>query len=166
MNIVITGGAGFIGRKLIQRLLADGDIKCPDGAVRPVEKVIALDVVELPADEQADPRVESYVVDVSDRDALRPLIPADTNTIYHLAAIVSGDAEENFDLGYRINLMGTLNILEIARELGTVPTVIFSSSVAAYGGDDLPKMVGDDTPITPQTSYGAQKVMGEYMVTG
>ena len=77
--------------------------------------------------------------------------------------MVSAGAEADFDLGYRVNLDGARNVLEACRALGTNPRVIFTSSLAAYGGD-LPKAVTDETPLTPQTSYGAQKAMGEFLV--
>jgi nucleoside-diphosphate-sugar epimerase len=164
MKIVMTGAAGFIGRKLIRRLLNEGTLIGSDGQAHEISKITALDVVSLPEEDLGDPRIESHVVDISDRAALAAKVDNDTDSIYHLAAIVSGGAEEDFDLGYQINLNGTVNVLEVARTLAKPPKVIFSSSVAAYGGE-LPRTVGDDTPIRPQTSYGAQKVMGEYLIT-
>jgi nucleoside-diphosphate-sugar epimerase len=83
--------------------------------------------------------------------------------VFHFAAVVSAGAEADFDLGYRVNLDGTRNVLEACRELGTNPRVVFTSSLAAYGGD-LPPDVTDDTPLTPQTSYGSQKSIGEFLI--
>ena len=83
--------------------------------------------------------------------------------MFHFAAVVSAGAEADFDLGYRVNLDGTRNVLEACRALGTNPRVVFTSSLAAYGGD-LPPAVTDDTPLTPQTSYGAQKSIGEFLI--
>jgi hypothetical protein len=85
------------------------------------------------------------------------------STVFHFAAVVSAGAEADFDLGYRVNLDGTRNVLEACRALGTNPRVVFTSSLAAYGGD-LPPAVTDDTPLTPQTSYGAQKSIGEFLI--
>ncbi len=85
------------------------------------------------------------------------------STVFHFAAVVSAGAEADFDLGYRVNLDGTRNVLEACRALGTNPRVVFTSSLAAFGGD-LPPAVTDDTPLTPQTSYGAQKSIGEFLV--
>jgi nucleoside-diphosphate-sugar epimerase len=85
------------------------------------------------------------------------------STVFHFAAVVSAGAEADFDLGYRVNLDGTRHVLEACRALGTTPRVVFTSSLAAYGGD-LPPEVTDDTPLTPQTSYGAQKSIGEFLV--
>jgi len=78
--------------------------------------------------------------------------------------VVSAGAEADFDLGYQVNLDGTRNVLEAARAANGTPRVVFASSLAVYGGD-VPETVGDLTPITPETSYGAQKVMGEYLIT-
>jgi len=83
--------------------------------------------------------------------------------VFHFAAVVSAGAEADFDLGYRVNLDGTRNVLEACRGLGSCPRVVFTSSLAAYGGD-LPPAVTDDTPLTPQTSYGAQKSIGEFLI--
>ena len=83
--------------------------------------------------------------------------------MFHFAAVVSAGAEADFDLGYRVNLDGTRNVLEACRALGTNPRVIFTSSLAAFGGD-LPPAVTDDTALTPQTSYGAQKSIGEFLI--
>jgi len=85
------------------------------------------------------------------------------DTIFHLAAVVSGGAEADFDLGYRVNLDGTRLLLEACRKLARPPKVVFASSVAAFGGV-LPEVLDDSTTPTPQTSYGTQKVIGEYLI--
>ena len=84
--------------------------------------------------------------------------------MFHLAAVVSGGAEADFDLGYRVNLDGMRLVLERCRRLARPPRVVFASSVAAFGGE-LPEVLDDSTTPNPQTSYGAQKVIGEYLVT-
>src|SRR2546430_12862496 len=86
-----------------------------------------------------------------------------SSDLFHLAAIVSGQAEADTDLGYRVNLDGTRAVLDACRALGTCPRVVFASSLAVYGGD-LPPAVGDESPLTPQTSYGTQKAVGELLV--
>ena len=91
------------------------------------------------------------------------MISAGTHSVFHLAAVVSGQAEADTDLGYRVNLDGTRAVLDACRALGTCPRVVFASSLAVYGGA-LPPVVGDDTPLTPQTSYGTQKAIGELLV--
>ena len=91
------------------------------------------------------------------------MIAPGTSSVFHLAAVVSGQAEADTDLGYRVNLDGTRAVLDACRALGTCPRVVFASSLAVYGGA-LPPAVGDDTPLTPQTSYGTQKAIGELLV--
>src|SRR5262245_7378938 len=101
--------------------------------------------------------------DIADPSAVGAAIAPGTDAVYHLAAVVSGEAEADTDFGYRVNLEGTREVLEACRALGTGPRLIFASSLAVYGGR-LPPEVGDDTPLRPQTSYGTQKAMGELLV--
>jgi nucleoside-diphosphate-sugar epimerase len=101
--------------------------------------------------------------DIADRATVQQLIAPGTDAVFHLAAIVSGQAEADTDLGYRVNLDGTRAVLDACRGLGTRPRLIFASSLAVYGGA-LPPAVGDDTALTPQSSYGTQKAIGELLV--
>src|SRR5262245_19721642 len=101
--------------------------------------------------------------DIADPSAVGAAIAPGTDAVYHLAAVVSGEAEADTDFGYRVNLDGTRAVLEACRALGTCPRLIFASSLAVYGGR-LPPDVGDDTPLRPQTSYGTQKAIGELLV--
>src|SRR5205807_4932895 len=110
-----------------------------------------------------DRRVKLVTGDIADRDTVARLIAPGTDAVFHLAAIVSGEAEADPDLGYRVNLDGTRAVLDACRALGTCPRVVFASSLAVYGGA-LPPAVGDETPLTPQTSYGRQRAIGELMV--
>ncbi len=153
MRIVITGGCGFLGRRLALLLLARRDID----ALTLFDN--APSALPLPDDR----RVRLVTGDIADRDTVRALIAPGTDAVYHLAAIVSGQAEADPDLGYRVNLDGTRAVLEACRALGTCPRLIFASSLAVYGGE-LPEIVGEDTPLTPQTSYGTQKAIGELLV--
>src|SRR5260370_1007267 len=98
--------------------------------------------------------------DIADRATVARLIAAGTDAVFHLAAIVSGEAEADPDLGYRVNLDGTRAVLDACRALGTAPRLVFASSLAVYGGA-LPPAVGDDTALTPQTSYGAQNATAD-----
>lgn len=154
MQIAITGGGGFLGSMLVRRLLDQG----LNG--KPIERITTLDLAPCPV---VDARVRSIVANISDADALARAIDHDTVAICHLAAIVSGQAEADFDLGMRINVDATRLLLERARALGTRPRVVFTSSVAAFGGK-LPDRVADDTRALPQSSYGVQKVIGELLV--
>jgi D-erythronate 2-dehydrogenase len=148
MNIVITGGGGFLGSRLARKLVSRG-----------VSKVILFDSAfgaEIPG-------TRAVKGDIADPASLGEVISGDIDTVFHLAAVVSGAAEADFDLGMRVNLEGTRNLLAGCRKLSRPPKVVFSSSVAAFGGD-LPSELDDSTTPTPQTSYGTQKVLGEYLV--
>src|SRR3954452_11953619 len=157
MRIVITGGCGFLGRRVAMRLLDRGTARGP------VEELVLFDnaAPALPLPE--DRRVKLVTGDIADRDTVRRLIAPGTASVFHLAAIVSGQAEADTDLGYRVNLDGTRAVLDACRALGTAPRVIFASSLAVYGGE-LPAEVGEETALTPQSSYGAQKAIGELLV--
>lgn len=162
MRIVITGGAGFIGKRLARALLARGTLMDRHGTVQPIRQLTLFDVVQAEG-LLHDPRLELRTGDIADPAQTRALIADGTDGVFHLAAIVSANAEEDFDLGYRVNLDGTRHILEACRALKEPPRLVFASSVAVYGGD-LPKVLDDRTILTPQTSYGAQKAIGELLV--
>ncbi|HAP28146.1 MAG TPA: NAD-dependent epimerase, partial [Achromobacter sp.] len=160
MKILITGGAGFLGQRLARKLLERGTLSLDGGKPQPITQIDLLDVVK--ADLQ-DPRVRSLEGDIADPAVLRQAIDTDTRAIFHLAAIVSGQAEADFDLGMRINLDASRALLETCRALGHKPRVIFTSSVAVYGGN-LPDTVRDDTALNPQSSYGTQKAIAELLL--
>jgi D-erythronate 2-dehydrogenase len=161
MKVMITGGAGFLGQRLARKLLNDGRLTDRNGHERVIEELTLVDVV--PANDFGDPRVRSIAGDISDPQLLRELIRPDTASIFHLAAIVSGQAEADFDLGMRINLDASRALLDACRAAGNCPKVVFTSSVAVYGGK-LPDVVQDDTALNPQSSYGMQKAIGEMLV--
>lgn len=161
MEVLITGGAGFLGTRLAKALLARGTLTGPDGGQQAIGRLTLLDIVPAAID---DPRVRVVVGDISNADVIAQALTPQTTSIFHLAAIVSGQAEADFELGMRINFDATRLILERARTLGNRPRVVFTSSVAVFGGP-LPAQVGDGTIATPQSSYGAQKLMGEMFVT-
>jgi len=163
MKVVITGGTGFVGKKLAQRLLARGSLVGPGGKEVEIEELVLFDVAEPTPPLRPDNRLRVVTGDISDSATLRSLIDARTGSVFHLAAVVSGQAEADTDIGLRVNLEGTRAVLEACRGLGTRPRVVFASSLAVYGGD-MPPAVSDDTPLTPQTSYGAQKAIGELLV--
>lgn len=162
MQVVITGGTGMIGKKLAREILKRGKIAGPDGAQTAVDKIVLFDNVPG-EDVPSDPRVTLAIGEIHDTALIGKIIGPGTGSVFHLAAVVSAGAEADFDLGYKVNLDGTRNVLEACRALGTTPRVLFTSSLAAYGGE-LPPAVTDDTPLTPQTSYGAQKAIGEFLV--
>ncbi|MFC3676848.1 D-erythronate dehydrogenase [Ferrovibrio xuzhouensis] len=166
LNIVITGGAGFLGQKLAHELLQRGTLIGPDGKPQPIGRLTLFDTVAAPGPDT--PRVTVVTGDIGDADTVQRLIGSDTHSVFHLAAIVSSGAEADFDGGYRVNLEGTKNVLEACRAITSingshVPRLVFASSVAVYGGK-LPQTVTDDTPQRPTTSYGNQKLTGELMI--
>jgi D-erythronate 2-dehydrogenase len=158
MNIVITGGGGFLGSRLAAKLLEQGSL----GSKR-IARLTLLDAA-FPRGLPADPRLNVLSGDVSDTAVLEKVITPDTDAVFHLAAVVSGQAEAEFDLGMRVNLDGTRLLLERCRVCARPPRIVFSSSVAAFGGA-LPEVLDDATTPLPQTSYGTQKVIGEYLLS-
>jgi nucleoside-diphosphate-sugar epimerase len=162
MKVLITGGGGFLGKKLARRILQQGTLADADGKQQKVTELLLFDVGEASGPGLDDPRVHKMAGDIANRATVQSIVQG-ASTVFHFAAVVSAGAEADFDLGYRVNLDGTRNMLEACRELGTNPRVVFTSSLAAYGGD-LPPAVTDDTPLTPQTSYGSQKSIGEFLI--
>jgi D-erythronate 2-dehydrogenase len=161
VQIVITGGSGFLGQQLARTLLARGRIIGPDGHETVIKKLVIFDTG--PSRLAGDARLEIMSGDITDPQAIRAVVTRETGLIFHLAAVVSGEAEQNFDLGMQVNLLATLNLLERCRQLGTQPRLVFASSVAVFGGE-LPAVIEDGTALTPQSSYGAQKAVAELLV--
>jgi len=170
VNVVITGGAGFLGARLARELLAAGALDVVGGGARPLSQLTLIDRVPLPADLAADGRVAGVRSDLGEpagltgagRDAV-----TGADVIFHLAAAVSGECEADFDLGMRANLQATEALLALCRAAGTNPVVVFSSSAAVFGDSadhPFPPVVDDQTLPNPQTSYGAQKVIGEQLL--
>ncbi len=163
MKVVITGGTGFIGRRLAQRLLQRGALAGPDGRETAIDELMLFDRAPPEPPIAPNNRLTLTTGDIADPAVVRRLIDRSTGSVFHLAAVVSAEAEADTDIGYRVNLDGIRAVLEACRALGTKPRLVFASSLAVYGGD-MPPAVDDDTPLTPQTSYGAQKAMGELLV--
>ena len=157
MRIVITGGCGFLGRRVAMRLLDRGT------AAGPVEELILFDNAPPALPLPDDIRLSFVTGDIADRATVASLIGPGTDAVFHLAAIVSGQAEADLDLGARVNVDATRLLLDACRHAGTAPVVVFSSSVAVYGGD-LPAVVDDSTPLWPASTYGTQKVIGELLL--
>lgn len=157
MKVLIIGGGGLIGQRLARRLAERGSLRGKE-----IGTMVLADVVD-PAPVEAGFEVQTTRCDIADPASLEQVIDAETDVIYLLAAIVSAHAEEDLDLGYDINMMGTMNVLQRCRALGTCPVLVFTSSIAVNGGD-VPQPFTDYTALNPQTSYGAQKAIGELLV--
>ena len=170
VNVVITGGAGFLGSRLARELLAAGSLDVVGDGPRPLSRLTLIDQAPVPPDLAGDERVTAIQGDLGqllDPAAGGPVTLAGAEVIFHLAAAVSGECEADFDLGIRANLRATEALLASCRTLGTCPVVVFSSSLAVFGGSEdlpLPEVVDDETRPNPQTSYGAQKAMGEQLL--
>ena len=160
MRVVITGGAGFLGARLARAILERGTLTDARGVARRVESVV---LVDLSAAAAGDPRVETIAGDLADPMLIEQAIRADTASIFHLAAVVSGQAEAEFDVGMRVNLDATRHLLERCRRCTEPPKVVFTSSLAVFGGP-LPDPVPQNAPLNPQSSYGTQKAMSELLV--
>lgn len=161
MKILVTGGSGFLGRLLIKTLLRRGRLVDRHGALSKIDEIVSLDRADT--DRDPLPGVRSIIGSVCDPAAVDRALSHDTDCVFHLAAVVSGEAEADFDKGLSVNLDGTRLVLDACRRLEHAPRVVFTSSVAAFGGD-LPREVDDLTATTPQSSYGTQKVIGELLV--
>ncbi len=161
MKILVTGGAGFLGQRLVRRLLTLEQLTDGQGRPQAIDQVVVTDRAPLP--DFGDPRVQLVIGDLADGALLDRLLDAGTQSVFHLAAVVSSQAEADFDLGMRVNLDGLRLLLNRCRKLKHCPKVLFTSSVAVYGGK-LPAVVQDTTALNPQSSYGAQKAIGELLV--
>jgi nucleoside-diphosphate-sugar epimerase len=161
MQVVITGGAGFLGQRLARSLLQQGSLPDRGGQLQTISKIVLVDVVAASGFDDA--RIEQVTGDITDSALLERVITSQTAAVFHLAAIVSGQAEADFDLGMRINLDAARLLLERCRACGHAPRVIFTSSVAVFGGV-LPAVVQDHTALNPQSSYGAQKAIAELLL--
>lgn len=161
MKVVITGGTGMLGRRLALRILAKPELVGPGGASEAVEKLVLFDAFEPVEPPPEDPRVEFVTGDICDPATVDALIDCETDSVFHFAAVVSGGAEADFDLGFAVNLEGGRNVLEASRRTARCPKIVFTSSLAVYGGE---RSIDDLTALTPQTSYGAQKAIGELLV--
>ena len=160
MHILVTGAAGMIGRKLTERLVIDralGD--------RPIEKLTLIDIVAPARPAGFSDHVKTRAADLAAPGTAEKAVSEQPDVIFHLAGVVSGEAETDFEKGYRVNLDGTRALLEAIRAAGDgyKPKVVFTSSIAVFGAP-FPQAIADDFHLTPLTSYGTQKAMCELLL--
>ena len=162
MHVLVIGAAGMVGRKLVEALVAKGEI---NGKL--VERLTLVDIVEPTVPARFAGKAQSVAADLSDEGVAAGLIAGRPDRIFHLAAIVSGEAEADFEKGYRVNLDGTRALFEAIRLEGQKspykPKLVFTSSIAVFG-EPLPDVIGDTHHHTPLTSYGTQKAIGELLL--
>jgi len=159
MHVVVTGAAGMIGRKLTARLVKDGGLNG-----KPIDKFTLTDVVAADKPAGFAGKVDIVTGDLAAPGAAEKLIAAKPEVIFHLAGVVSGEAEIDFDKGYHVNLDGTRALLEAIRHAQDYhPKFIFTSSIAVYGAP-FPHAIPDDFHLTPLTSYGTQKAISELLL--
>ena len=161
MNILVIGAAGMLGGKLIAKLAKTGEL---NGSA--ITKIVRHDIVIAGPPPASGFAIETYASDLSAQGEAEKLVSARPDVIFHLAAVVSGEAEADFEKGYRINLDGTRNLLEAIRKVGDgfCPRLIFTSSIAVFGAP-FPDAIPDTFFATPLTSYGTQKAICELLVT-
>jgi len=160
MHILILGAAGMVGRKLTERLVKDGRL-----GNRDITRMTLQDVVAPAKPAGASIPIELVTSDFADPGTAAPLLAHKPEVIFHLAAIVSGEAEADFDKGYRINLDGTRYLIDAIRAVGGgyKPRLVFTSSIAVFGAP-FPDKIGDEFVHTPLTSYGTQKSICEMLI--
>ena len=166
MKVVITGGLGFLGQRLARALLDRGTLTGASGEQEPINALFLFDAAvpdQAPAGLD-DERVAMVAGDISDGEAVRALVAGDSLSVFHFASVVSAGAEQDFDLALAVNLTGGLNVLDACRAAPGLPRLVFTSSIAVYGGSALPETISDTTKITPQGTYGVTKVINEHLV--
>lgn len=158
MRVLVTGAAGMIGRKLTARLIADRAI-----GGHPIAVLDLHDIASFKAPTAEGIEVNIHAGDLAAPGSAEKLVEPRPDVVFHLAGVPSGGAETDFALGYRANLDGTRALFDAMREAGNMPRVVYTSSIAVYGGP-FPDIIPDDFHTVPLTSYGAQKVMGEALL--
>jgi D-erythronate 2-dehydrogenase len=159
MHVLVTGAAGMIGRKFVERLARDGRV-----GSEPIERLTLTDMV-APEEPNAMFTVAPRADDIAEPGVAAALVKDRPQLIVHLAAVVSGEAESDFEKGYRVNLDGTRYLLEAVRGVGEGyrPRFVFASSIAVFGAP-FPPTIPDEFHLTPLTSYGTQKAIGELLL--
>jgi nucleoside-diphosphate-sugar epimerase len=160
MHVLITGAVGMIGRKLRARLVADGALNG-----QAIEKLTLIDVVAPQSPEKFSGKIDAAAADIADPAAVRAAVAGRPDVIFHLAGVVSGEAELDFEKGMRVNLDGSRTLFEAVRAVGGGyrPRLVFTSSIAVFGAP-FPPAISDEFHLTPLTSYGTQKAATELLL--
>src|SRR6188768_1421768 len=158
MHILMTGAAGMIGRKLTARLVKDGKLNG-----KQIDRLTLTDVISPEKPQGYSGTVEAATSDLSTPCAAAKAVGGKPDVIFHLAGVVSGEAETDFEKGYRVNLDGTRALFEAIRAAAYTPKVVFTSSIAVYGAP-FPNSIPDEFHLTPLTSYGTQKAICELLL--
>jgi D-erythronate 2-dehydrogenase len=161
VRILITGAAGMLGGRLVERLARDGSL-----GAEPISQLLLVDVVGQAAPRDAGFAVEHVTADLAEPGVAGDLLAGRPDVVFHLAAVVSGEAEADLEKGYRVNVDGTRSLFDAVRAIdgGYRPRLVFTSSIAVFGAP-FPEVIGDDHSTTPLTSYGAQKAIAELLLS-
>lgn len=162
MHVVVTGAAGLLGRRLIAALLQRGVLTTGSGTVAAIETIRAFDVTQ--AHDFDDPRVIPVTGDIGDPAQIADIVDGKTTSVFHLAAVLSGQAEQEFDLGMRVNVDAARLLMERIRAACPGARLVTTSSIAVFGGD-LPATVPDSQVWEPQSSYGTQKAINDLLLS-
>ena len=155
MRVLITGAAGMIGRKLTRRLVDRGLLRGDR-----IDDIDLVDLTEAPVDSEV---CAAHAADLSQPGSAEAFVSLEPDVVFHLAGVVSGEAEVDFDKGMRVNLDGTRQLFDAIRLAPTAPRVVYTSSIAVFGAP-FPDSIPDDFHPTPLTSYGTQKLIGEALL--
>jgi nucleoside-diphosphate-sugar epimerase len=165
MKVVITGGAGFLGQVLARRLLAEGELTGASNTPEPIDELVLFDSRVPPRMLPGlDGRAELVTGDVADARRLAEVVDRDDISVFHLASMVSSECEVDFDAALAVNLDGCRAMLEACRARGSGPRLVFTSSIAAFGGLAASEVATDSTKLTPETTYGTTKAICELLV--
>lgn len=164
MKILITGGAGFVGQRIALECLARGELEIQNGHIEEIVLTDVSDAVFWHNGLLEDARVRTSFGDIGDRKYVDSLFIEHYDVVFHLASIVSGHGEQDFDLALKVNLDGSRHLFEAIRRQSNNARVVFASSLASFGGDSMPDVVNDICKQTPLTTYGTTKVIGELLI--